>query len=206
MKFAIISGSHRKDSQSGRVARHMQAEVARLVPGSSTYLLDLGKTPLPMWDESVWAGGELWAREWTPVAKELQAAEAFIVIAPEWAGMVPPALKNFLLLCGKAEVGHKPGMIVGVSGARNGAYPVAELRMSGTKNSSLVWIPEHLIVRDVQKAFQARNPDGSLPADDDTYIRARAEYAIKMLAEYAKAFNQVRASGVLDHKTYPFGM
>ncbi len=202
MKFAIISGSHRPTAESGRVARWIEAEVKRIWSDASTYLLDLGKTPLPFWDESIWAGSPEWKQTWGPIASELQSTDAFVLIAPEWAGMVPPALKNFLLLCGKQEVGHKPAMIVTVSASRNGAYPVAELRMSGYKNNSIVWTPEHLIVREVKGVFQEAEPVG----ENDQYTRKRAEYGLRVLAEYAKALAQVRASGVLDHKTYPFGM
>lgn len=206
MKIAIVSGSHRKDSQSGRVGRHIKAEIARLFPGTSVYFLDLGKTPLPLWDETVWAGGEVWKQQWAPVAAEIQSSDALVAISPEWAGMVPPALKNFLLLCGKAELGHKPGMIVTVSAGRNGAYPVSELRSSGYKNNGLCWIPEHVIVREVAKALQAPGPDGSIPADDDAYVRARMEYTLRVLVEYAKALKSVRDSGVIDNKAYPYGM
>ena len=73
-----------------------------------------------------------------------------MVIAPEWHGQVPAGLKNFFLICGRAEVGHKPALITTVSSGDGGAYPVAELRMSSYKNNRICYIPEQLIIRNVE--------------------------------------------------------
>lgn len=201
MRAAIISGSHRVDSQSGKVARH----IARLIEASASpapYLLDLGKTPLPLWDEGVWAGSPEWQQVWGPVSEKIQECDAIVVVSPEWAGMVPSALKNFFLLCTRGELAHKPGLIVAVSASRGGAYPVAELRMSSYKNTHLCYIPDHVIVRDVRSILN----DGEPASDDDRYIRDRLEYSVKLLDAYASALTTVRAAGVVDRKKYPFGM
>ena len=50
-------------------------------------------------------------------------------------------------------------------------------------------------------------PDGTEGlAKEDATIRQRAHYDLRILAEYAKALAAVRASGVVDHKTYRNGM
>ena len=67
--------------------------------------------------------------------------------------MVPAGLKNFFLCFGRNELAHKPGLIVGVSSADGGVYPVAELRMSSYKNSRICYIPEQLIVRNVESVL-----------------------------------------------------
>ncbi len=36
--------------------------------------------------------------------------------------------------------------------------------------------------------------------------RKRLRYALRLLEEYGKALKQVRASGVVDHKTFRSGM
>ncbi len=41
---------------------------------------------------------------WEPYAKRLQAADGFVVVSPEWHGMVPAGLKNFFLYCSPKEV------------------------------------------------------------------------------------------------------
>ena len=202
MKYAIISGSHRVNSQSGKVARFIAARLAALNPEASSYLLDLGKTPLPLWDESIWQGDPTILSLWKPIADELKTSDAAIVIAPEWGGMVPPALKNFFLFAADGSLYHKPGLIVGVSASRNGAYPVAELRVSSYKNTHVQYISEHVIVRQVGDVLNEETPQ----TDDDISLRKRLDYSLSVLAEYAKALQAVRASGVLNRKDYPFGM
>lgn len=202
MKIAFITGAMRVDSQSGRVSLALQKRLQALASDIDSYALDLGKHPLPMWDEGVWKGEDKWKRAWGPISTELKSCDGIVVIAPEYHGMVPSALKNFLLLAADTSLAFKPGLIVGVSASRNGAYPVAELRMTGGKNTRIDWIAEHLIVREVAHMFTGDEP----ASDDDKYIRARADYALKLLVEYAKALKQVRDSGVIDLKTYPSGM
>jgi len=202
MKYAIISGSHRPQSQSGKVARFIAARLAELNPEASSYVLDLGKTPLPLWDESIWNGDPKILDAWKPVSAELSGSDAVIVIAPEWSGMVPAALKNLFLYASDGSLYHKPGLIVGVSASRNGAYPVAELRVSSYKNTHIQYISEHVIVRHVGDVLN----DSAPQSEDDTLLRKRMDYSLSVLAEYAKALRLVRESGVLNRKEFPYGM
>ena len=202
MKYAIISGSHRPQSQSGKVALYIEKQLATLDSSASSVILDLGKTPLPLWDEGIWQGDPKIMDVWKPISTELKSCDAAIVIAPEWGGMVPAALKNFFLFAADGCLYHKPGLIVGVSASRNGAYPVAELRVSSYKNTHLQYISEHIIVRQVNDVLNEDTPQ----SDDDAALRKRLDYSLSVLAEYAKALQSVRASGVLNRKDYPFGM
>ncbi len=202
MKYAIISGSHRPQSQSGKVALYIEKQLAILDSSASSVILDLGKTPLPLWDEGIWQGDPKIMDVWKPISTELKSCDAAIVIAPEWGGMVPAALKNFFLFAADGCLYHKPGLIVGVSASRNGAYPVAELRVSSYKNTHLQYISEHIIVRQVNDVLNEETPQ----SDDDASLRKRLDYSLSVLAEYAKALQLVRASGVLNRKDYPFGM
>lgn len=203
MKTLIVSGSHRQNSQSGRVAEYARKRLGVLKLGTDDALLDLGKTPLPMWDEGVFEGREPWKTVWTPWLEQARRAEAFIFVSPEWAGMVPPALLNFLLLAsGTGALAHKPALIVTVSASRGGAYPVSELRSSGYKNTYLNYIPEQIIVRNAADMLQGETPNG----EDDTFLRQRFDYALKLLGGYAKGLNELRSSGLVDLKTYPNGM
>ncbi|MFM8332099.1 MAG: NADPH-dependent FMN reductase [Candidatus Methylumidiphilus sp.] len=202
MKYAIISGSHRPQSQSGKVARFIAERLPALNPEASSYILDLGKTPLPLWDEGIWAKDQTILDIWNPISAEFANSDAVVVIAPEWGGMVPAALKNLLLFAADGSLYHKPGLIVGVSSSRNGAYPVAELRVSSYKNTHIQYISEHVIVRQVNEVLNGDEPQ----SEDDTLLRKRLDYSLAVLAEYAKALQAVRASGVLKRKEYPFGM
>lgn len=201
MKIAIIVGSHRVDSESGRVAAFIDQRIKALTDGE-TFLFSLAGNPLPLWDEGAWDDDPKWQAAWNPVARQLAESDAVVVVSPEWSGMAPAGLKNFFLLCGNDVLAHKPGLIVAVSAALGGSYPVAELRMSSYKNTRLCYIPEHVIVRNVGRVLK-----GDVPADDhDAALRSRIDYSLKLLIEYAKSLASVRASGVVDLKEFPYGM
>ncbi len=201
MKYAIISGSSRSNSQSLKISRYLEKEI-KATAGNSTYLLNLEGNPLPIWDEGIFGPDDKWKKLWGPISQELESADALILVCPEWHGAVPSALRNFLQIVTTKEVGHKPALIVSISAAVGGAYPVSELRMSGYKNNRLCYIPEQLIIRHVGQTF---NGD-TMESQDDAYLRTRASYCLKLLGEYGKALKLVRASGVVDHKAYPNGM
>ena len=65
--------------------------------------------------------------------------------------MATPIAKNFFLICNKGELAHKPGLIVSISSGNGGAYPVSELRSSSYKNTHIMWIPEQIIIRNVEQ-------------------------------------------------------
>jgi len=202
MRFFILSGSHRQEAQTLKVAQYVQSVLMREHPGAETHLFSLSGNPLPLWDEA--SGGAPDAL-WDPISAELQAADALVILTPEWGGMATPGVKNFLLNCTATEIGHKPGLIITVSASRGGSYPVAELRMGGTKNNRLCWIPEHVIIHHAEQNLNS--PDNSPDlGKEDAMQRQRLRYALKVLAEYGQALKQVRASGVIDHKTFRSGM
>lgn len=200
MKIAVVSGSHRVTSQSGKVARFCAGALKDL--GHEGVVIDLAKNPLPLWDDGMWSGEPEITAAWKPVAETLKGCEALIAVAPEWAGMVPAALKNFFIFASDGSLYHKPGLIIGVSASRNGAYPVAELRMSSYKNTHIQYISEHVIVRNVEKVLNGPTAE----SDEDTFTRKRLDYGLKVLVEYAKALKSVRDSGVLNKKDFAFGM
>jgi NAD(P)H-dependent FMN reductase len=202
MKIGIIVGSHRKHSQSAKVAAYVKNSLGRVTASAQVYTLDLAIQPLPFWDEGVWKGDSSWVNLWTPIGNELKQCSALVVISPEYHGMVPAALKNFFLLATKDEIGHKPGLIVSVSSGRGGSYPVVELRSSSYKNSRLNWIPEHMIVRNAEHVLNA----DAATTEEDRMTRERLDYCLRILVEYGRALTLVRESGVIDYKTHPNGM
>jgi NAD(P)H-dependent FMN reductase len=203
MKITIISGSHREDAQSMKVARYIQEQLDKGLCDES-WLYSLSGNPLPLWDEGVWDKTPEWERLLNPIRAQLADSDGFVVIAPEWHGQVPAGLKNFFLLFGKNELGHKPALIVSVSAGRGGAYPVAELRMSSYKNSRICYIPEHVIVRDVERVLNTV-PDENDVASDEFY-RERIVWSLRMLREYALALRAVRGSGITVNDKFKNGM
>lgn len=203
MAIAILNGSHRQQSQSLRISRYIADRLPRQVPGMTAEIISLAGNPLPLWDEQAsrkpdTPPGKIWAG----YAEKLQAAAGFVIVSPEWAGMVPPGLKNFLLHCSPAELAHKPALIVAVSASRGGAYPVNELRTSGYKNNKLLYLPEHIIIREAGKMFAGEDP----ATPEDEYIRNRLDYALAMLSDYAAALAPARARLAARDAAYPNGM
>ena len=167
-------------------------------------IISLAGNPLPLWDQGVWDGDEKWTTLLTPIRETLASSDGFVVISPEWHGQVPAGLKNFFLLFGKNELGHKPALIVTVSSGSGGSYPVAELRMSSYKNSRLCYIPEHVIIRDVENVLN----DDPLQNNEhsDSFYRERIRWALQLLASYATALVSVRASGFAHNDKFKNGM
>lgn len=203
MKISIISGSHRKNSQSLKVARFVQRTLESSVC-DETFLLSLGDDPLPLWDEGVWDDEPQWHERLAPIKEQLAGSDGFVVISPEYHGQVPAGLKNFFLLFGKAELGHKPGLIVTVSSGEGGSYPVAELRMSSYKNSRLCYIPEHVIVRKAESVLNDTPEDNDQRSDP--YYRERLQWSLNILKEYAIALKSVRTSGATATVKFKNGM
>ena len=203
MKIGVITGSHRKDSQSGKVGRFLSAQLDSR-DSVTSWVLDLGKSPLPLWDEDLWNGGPQWSAI-PDIKAELDSSDGFIVIAPEWHGMVPAALKNFFLLwAATGELSHKPALPCAVSAGEGGAYVISELRMSSYKNNRLCWIPEQLIARNVN-AICNENSNDNDDERHDTFVE-RSRYALDLLLSYANALNAVRDSGLIDHDSFMNGM
>lgn len=202
MNIGIIVGSMQQESNSAKVGRYLADQLS--TDDHSSYTLDLGKTPLPLWDNSIWSGDEDWKKRLTPINDELTRCDGFIIIAPEYHGMAPAALKNFFMCFGHDSLGHKPGYIVTVSAGVGGTYPIAELRMSSYKNNRLCYTPEHCIVR---HAGDVLNEDVSKnDVESDRRTRRRLDYGLNILIEYAKALMLVRDSGVIDHDSFGNGM
>lgn len=109
MKIAIISGSHRDNSQSMKVAEHIQRTLENGICDNA-WIFSLAGNPLPLWDQGVWDGDAKWDELLPSIRQDLTSSDAFVVISPEYHGQVPAGLKNFFLLFGKNELGHKPAI------------------------------------------------------------------------------------------------
>lgn len=203
MKICIVNGSHRENSQSLKVANFIRAQLENGICEQAG-IFSLAGNPLPLWDESVWDAAPEWEARLQAPRAQLAAADAFVIIAPEWHGQVPAGLKNFFLLFGRNELGHKPALIVTVSAGDGGAYPVAELRMSSYKNSRICYIPEQVIVRNVEQVLN-ENPEDNDTRSDPWY-RERITWSLRVLMAYAGALRGVRESGITVNDKFRNGM
>ena len=198
MKIGIISGSPRVGSETGRVCRHIASRLSKVQPDATHHIFDLSEIHLPLWDAGQFDEASDFMQLWPQLSADLASCDGFIVASPEWAGMVTPHLKNLLLNCG-AEMAHKPALLVAVSAGMGGSYPIAELRMSGYKNSHIWWLPDHLILRDVINLFHDESDEISQS------LTQRIDHLLGWLVQSTSALAPVRAS-CQDLKTYPFGM
>ena len=204
MNYVIVSGSHRDDSQSFKVSNWLSDVLQNQDSSSNVDIINLAGNPVPLWQEDAWNPDSELSKKMEPYLKKVEQADALILVAAEWAGMVPAALKNFLLYISSAQAAHKPCLLVGVSAGRGGTYPIAELRLSGYKNNRIVYIPDHLIVQDVQNVMN--DLDFEQGSDADQYIKKRAGYSLEVLRAYTEAFKKMREGHELLRKEYPFGM
>jgi len=77
-----------------------------------------------------------------------------------------------------------------------------KMGVSSYKNTRICYIPDHVIVRNVGQVLR-----GDQAADEyASSLRARIEYSLRVLLEYAAALRQVRESGVIDLNRFPCGM
>jgi hypothetical protein len=180
--IVLLSGSNRSNSQSVKVANYLRDRLEALELCDSSELIDLASSPLPLWPE------EDTQKVWSVQQAILKKATALIVISPEWNGMACPALKNFFLYAGLGELGHKPTLLVGVSAGLGGAYPITELHASSYKNSRILYLPEQLIIRNVESMLNSECPSD----ENDMRIRARADWALHILCQYDEALSTIR--------------
>ena len=199
MKLFLVCGSHNQNSQSIKVA-HFLAARAKNKGFDSTFILDLAKDPLPLWTDHPHKN-KINKDKNSFLSEEINKSEALVVITPEWSGMATPAIKNFFLYFSSSVLFHKPALIVAVSAGQGGAYPVAELRASSYKNTKLCYIPDHVIIRNIENILNDSEPC----SQDDKLIRKRIDFSLLVLKEYALALSKVRSANI-DFEQFPYGM
>lgn len=198
MRVSIVCGSQRS-GQSAFLMNYLK-EVCINAEISEVNTINLFERKIKFWDEEVWSKGKDWDTNWNAISEELSNSQGIIILAPEYGGMVPPILKNFFLLCSQNELAHKPALLVGVSSGINGAYPIMELRGSSYKNNKICFMPDHLIIREVEDFIS--NPE----SEKFIRINERIKYSINMLKIYTEAFNQIRSNAEVFLPKFKYGM
>ena len=199
MKISIISASHRTNSQSKRISNLLQNNLLNNKSGLEMFSLDLADALLPLWSPEKKNGKGVWGQTWGSISDKLTKSDGFIFVVPEYGGMATPAAKNFFLLCGNGELSHKPGLIVSVSSGNGGAYPITELRSSSYKNTHIMWIPENIIIRNVEE-FNPGNHGENIPE----WLDNRIDYVLKLLLVYASNMKPIRE--LINRKDFGNGM
>ena len=117
MKIEIIAGSPRINSITRRVALHLKNWLTQHT-SHDIDIIDMKDWNIPP-VQSVWVSPEKAPLEFQTVAERVFAADAFILVTPEYNGSYAPALKNLLDHFPKRH--HKPfGIVTASPGAMGG--------------------------------------------------------------------------------------
>ena len=163
MQIEIVSGSPRKESLSFRVALHLQQQLSSISP-HTVNIMDVRDWHFPLFQEVI-SSEEAAPEHLQPLAKRMFAAQAFILVTPEYNGTYTAALKNLFDYFPKQS--HKAfGVVTASPGAMGGMRASQQLLLlvSGIFG---VACPNMLIVPGVDKKFA---PDGQLT--DPSYAKA----------------------------------
>ena len=199
MNISIISASHRINSQSKKISNFLHNSLININSDLDMFSLDLAKTPLPLWSPDKKNGKGIWGDTWNSISQNLIQSDGFILVVPEYGGMATPAAKNIFLLCGNGELAHKPGLIVSVSSGNGGAYPITELRSSSYKNTHIMWIPENIIIRNVEE-FNPGEHGKNIP----DWLDGRINYVLQLFLAYASNMKPLR--DLVNRKDFGNGM
>ncbi len=199
MKISLISTSHRKNSQSGRVRELVEKNLQNRVKNIKIFNLDFCEDKIPTWSPEKKEKIGFWLKKWPKISKELSTSDGFIFIVPEYGGMATPNAKNFFLICGEGELAHKPGLIISISSGNGGSYPISELRSSSYKNTHIMWIPENIIIRNVEQ-FNPGNHGALIP----DWMDNRINYTLDLLLVYSRYMKPLKNK--INRKDFGNGM
>lgn len=118
MKIEIISGSPRQESITYRVALFLKKQIEER-SDHEVGIIDVREWNFPTLQEVVFSSVDNTPEAYKPVAKRMFAADAFIIVTPEYNGSYTPAMKNLFDHFPKQM--HKPfGIATASPGALGG--------------------------------------------------------------------------------------
>ncbi len=159
MRIEIISGSPRANSLTRRVAIHLAQQINASGRHEAS-IIDMRDFELPM-VQTVFSSVDNTPDLYKPLSERIFAADAFILVTPEYNGSYSPAMKNLL--------DHYPkqsrkafGIVTASPGALGGIRATQQLLLLVAGLFGIA-SPVLLVVPSVDKKF---NSDGSL-ADEN---------------------------------------
>ena len=157
------------------------------------------ESKIPLWTSERDERNNFWNKDFKKISLELENSDGFIIIVPEYGGMASPNSKNLFLIFNKGEFFHKPGLIVSISSGNGGSYPISELRSSSYKNSHINWIPENIIIRNVEQYLPKAH--GELIPE---WIDQRIDYTCDLLLKYSEYLKPIQKT--INRKDFANGM
>ncbi|HET7898304.1 MAG TPA: NAD(P)H-dependent oxidoreductase [Flavisolibacter sp.] len=185
MKIEIVSGSPRKNSVTQRVALHLQ-HLLQERTDHEIGLLEVRNHHLPLL-EKVFTSVEETPEKFRDLAKRMFAADAFILVTPEYNGSYSPAMQNLFDHFPKQH--HKVfGLATASPGALGGMRAAMQLQQF---TMALFGIPSPymLITPFVDKKFneQGHLTDPGFQNSIDTFVKEFLWLAEKLVDEKVEA-------------------
>ena len=169
MNIEIVSGSPRQESISYRLAlclQHLLTEKTDHQIG----LIDVREFGFPLL-QKVFSSEEKAPEEYKPLTRRMLAAEAFIIVTPEYNGSYSPAMKNLFDHFPKQL--HKAfGIVTSSDGLMGGMR--ASQQMQLLINALFgICSPYMLVTPEVDKKFDASGKllDGTFQSKIDTFVQ-----------------------------------
>ncbi|MBV9988190.1 MAG: NAD(P)H-dependent oxidoreductase [Chitinophagaceae bacterium] len=187
MNIEIISGSPRKESTSNRVAVYLQKLMSAHTP-HQVNIIDVRDWNLPLLQQ-VYTSVENTPESFRPLARRMFAADAFILVTPEYNGSYSPAMQNLLDHFPKQH--HK---VFGIATASRGA-------MGGMRASQQLLLlipalfgvpsPYMLITPEVDRKFDAEGnlTDAAFGRSVETFVNEFLWLAESVKPELAGSYN-----------------
>jgi len=155
VKLVIVSGSTRHRSTSNKIAESVLQLAQQSSQFSQVSLIDFTQLALPIWDASLKNEYPLWQEQWQKTAKPLLAADAVIIISPEWE---EESLANFYAFSRCANIVTLPCIVLRISSECRGAYSATDLALNNFTENSTYLILEHLIVATCDAVTSCKEP------------------------------------------------
>lgn len=150
MNIEIVSGSTRQESITLRAAKYLQTHLSKIAPGHHTGLIDLREQQLGFIDK-VYSTPQQAPPEIAAAAESMFAADAFILVSPEYNGAIAPSLVNWFNHFPKQL--HKAfGLVSASNGALGGLRAAMQLQHFAL---ALYGVPlaQMLVIGQVDKKF-----------------------------------------------------
>jgi NAD(P)H-dependent FMN reductase len=185
MKIEIVSGSPREGSSTHRVALYLH-KLLQERTDHEVGILDVRSYPLPLL-QKVFATVEDAPVEFRELAKRMFAADAFIIVTPEYNGSYSPAMQNMFDYFPKQ---HRKvfGLVTASPGALGGMRAAMQLQQF---TMALFGIPSPymLITPQVDKKFDTEGNlvDPSFQKSIDTFVNEYLWLAEKLVNEKVEA-------------------
>jgi len=155
MRIAIISASPREKSVTHRVAIFLQNYFEQQTDHEID-MIDVRDYPMPLLQD-VWTSVENTPDEFKPLAEKMFAAEAFVMVTPEYNGSYSPAMK--VIFDQFPKQGRKAfGIVTASPGAMGGMRATQQMQLLVPALFGIL-SPYMLVIPGVDKKFDA---DGNL--------------------------------------------